>query len=135
MLQHEGNREMTMSLANTAIWSLVDNDDAMYGENYRVACDDCATLISEDQCGSHDGLCDRCYDAVHFTCSACGEECHTDDCHATYKDLCEGCGSAKRTEVADELWSEIEDLAGTWSGEETEITNLKKLLAYAKKLK
>jgi len=41
----------------------------------------------------------------------------------------------KRTEVADELWSEIEDLAGSWSGEDYEITRLWKLLAYATKLK
>ena len=30
---------------------------------------------------------------------------------------------------------EIEDLAGSWSGEETEISRLQKLLKYARKLK
>ena len=80
------------------------------------------------------GLCDRCYDAVHFTCGECGEEFHCDDVSSDYPELCTDCGSTKRTEVADALWSEIEDLAGSWSGEDTEIPNLKKLLAYAKQL-
>ena len=45
------------------------------------------------------------------------------------------CGSAKRTEVAEELWTEIEDLAGSWSGEPDENYKLQKLLKYARKLK
>jgi len=126
---------MSISLANITIWSLVDNDDAMYGANYRVTCDECATLIGEDQYGEHDGLCETCYDSVHFTCGECGGEFHCDDHHETYRDLCEECGSAKRTEETDELWAEIEDHAGSWSGEDSEITRLQKLLAYARQLK
>ena len=80
---------MSISPANIAIWFLIDNDDAMYDGDYRVTCDDCATLISEDQYSEHDGLCDRCYDSVHFTCSECGGEFHCDDHHETYRDLCD----------------------------------------------
>jgi hypothetical protein len=126
---------MSISLANIAIWSLMDNDDAMYDENYRVTCDDCAILISEDRYGTHDGPCDRCYDSVHFTCSECGGEFHCDDHHETYTVLCEGCGDTRRTQQTDELWAEIEDLAGSWSGDDTEISKLQKLLKYARKLK
>ena len=130
---------MSMSSANMTIWKLIDNDDAMYAEHYQVTCDECATLVSEDQYedqyDEHDGLCDRCYDAVHFTCAECGEEHHCDDHHTTYPSLCDGCGDTKCREVADELWALIEDLVGSWSGEDTEITRLQKLLKYAKKLK
>lgn len=65
----------------------------------------------------------------------CGEEYHCDDHHTTYPSLCDGCGDTKCREVADELWALIEDLVGSWSGEDTEITRLQKLLKYAKKLK
>ena len=126
---------MSVSNANITLWHLHDNDEAEKAEDYRVTCDDCATLITEDQYGEHDGLCRGCYDSVHCTCTMCGEEFHCDDHHETYTDLCDGCGETKRTEVADELWSKIEDLAGSWSGEETEISRLQKLLKYARKLK
>jgi len=74
---------MSVSLANITLWHLHDNDEAEDAADYRVTCDDCATMISETQYGEHDGLCDRCYDAVHFTCDACGGEFHCDDHHET----------------------------------------------------
>jgi len=126
---------MSISIANIVFWSLMDDSEAQDAEDYQVTCDDCATMISEDKYDQYDGLCEACYDSVHFTCSACGEEFHCDDHHEIYRDLCEECGDMKRTEVADELWSEIVDLAGSWSGEDYEIARLRKLLAYAGKLK
>jgi hypothetical protein len=54
--------------------------------------------------------------------------------HDEYKTLCLDCGCSKHTEIADRIWSAIEDLAGSWGGEESEISNLRKLLAYARKL-
>ena len=126
---------MSISLANIAIWSLMDDSEVQDAEDYRVTCDDCAILISETQYEAHDGLCDRCYDSVHFTCSECSGEFHCDDHHETYTDLCEECGYSRRTQLADELWAEIEDLAGSWSGEPDENYKLQKLLKYTKKLK
>src|SRR5271166_2095462 len=112
---------MSMSLANIAIWSLINDSEAQDALDYHVTCDDCAILISETQYEAHDGLCEGCFDSVHFTRSECGEVYHQDDRSETYKDLCEECGCSKRTKQADELWAEIEDLAGSWSDEDSEI--------------
>lgn len=125
---------MAVSLANIAIWKLIDNTEAQDTEDYRVTCDDCATMIDEDTYDSNDGLCPTCDALVHFTCSECNETFHTDD-HSEYGEcLCTECGIAKQMQEADELWAEIEDLAGSWSGEDNEISNLRKLLNLAKKL-
>jgi len=126
---------MSISLANITIWNLMHDSEAQDADDYQVTCDECATLISEDQYGEHDGLCEACYDSVHFTCGECSGEFHCDDHHATYSDLCEECGCSERSQLADELWAEIEDLAGSWSGEDDGISKLQKLLKYAKKLK
>ena len=133
--EQQENRELSMSNANIALWQLMDDSLAQDAEDYMVTCDKCAALITEDQYGEHDGLCEACHDAVHFTCPECGETYHCDEHHDTYTDLCENCGAVKREVIADGLWSEIEDLAGSWLGEATEISKLQKLLAYAKKLK
>jgi methionyl-tRNA synthetase len=121
--------------ANILIWRLLDNSDAEEADGYQVACDECAALVSEDVYSENDGLCNACNAAVHFTCEACGEEQHVDDRSEEYPTLCVSCGSDKHTKAADNLWSELEDLAGSWSGEDCEISNLKKLLAYAKRLR
>lgn len=63
---------MSISLATIALWRLMDDNEAQYAEDYRVTCDECASLISEELYGEHDGLCPLCYDAVHFTCDECG---------------------------------------------------------------
>jgi hypothetical protein len=122
--------------ANLHLWRLLpDFGEMQDSADYRVTCDECAALIAEDEYDANDGLCDTCNAKVHFTCDECGEEFHEDERSEYDPKLCEECGSAKRTKVADDLWEEITDLAGSWSGEEWEIPNLKKLLAYARRLK
>jgi hypothetical protein len=98
-------------------------------------CDECGQPYPPDEDGESDGLCEACYDACHFTCDSCGEHKHQDDRSDEFPELCTSCGCDKHTEVADGLWAELEDLAGSWSGEDYEIKNLKKLLAYAKRLR
>ncbi len=54
---------------------------------------------------------------------------------------CDECGCEmtqdeydERQEISDGLWSEIEDLVGSWSAETYEVSNMRRLLAFAKKL-
>ncbi len=126
---------MSLADANLAIWRLLDCGEAEDAEDYRVTCDECGGLVDEDVYGENDGLCEACHAAVHFTCKDCGHEYHTDDQSDEFKGVCTDCGSSKRQELADGLWSELEDYVGSWSGEDYEISSLRKLLAYAKRLR
>ena len=121
--------------ANVTLRDLVDNGDVEDAADYRVTCDECATLITSDYYDEHDGLCDACHASVHATCGECGGEFHLDEMSDEFPKLCVDCGCEKHTAVADELWEEITDHVGSWSGEDDEIARLKKLLAYAKRLK
>jgi DNA-directed RNA polymerase subunit RPC12/RpoP len=132
---HDGDRTMCLATANLTIWRLLDNSEAEDAEDYLVTCDDCGALITDDEYSANNGLCGGCNAAVHFTCGECKEAFHVDDRSDEFPLLCTDCGSAKHTELADGLWSELEDLAGSWSGEDFEIGRLRKLLAYAKRLK
>jgi hypothetical protein len=126
---------MSVAQANMAVWRLLDNEEAQDAEDYQVTCDERGGLITEDDYGERDGLCEACHAAVHFTCDECGEEFHLDEQSEEFPRHCVGCGCDKHTKIADGLLSELEDLAGSWSGEEYEISRLRKLLAYAKRLK
>lgn len=121
--------------ANVTLRELLDNSAVEDAADYKLTCDECAALISEDTYSTLDGLCEACHDACHFTCAECVGEFHQDDRSEYYPKLCAECGAAKRTEIADGLWSEIEDLAGSWVGEDYEIERLKKLLNYARRMK
>lgn len=126
---------MSMSEANVLLWRLLDNSEAEEAEGYNVACDECAGLVNEDEYSENDGLCTACHGKVHFVCPSCGDTFHQDDRSKDYPELCVDCASERHRTVADGLWSELEELAGIWSGEDHEIERLKKLLNYARRLK
>ncbi len=127
--------------ANRTIEILIDEDDECPEDavDYGTVCDgrdDCITLVSVngDDYDDHDQQCQACWDSTHFYCRECDEEFHHDEEHEQFKGYCVDCGCSKHQEKGDELWTEIEDIAGSWSGDDDEIMKLKKLLAYVKKL-
>lgn len=124
-----------MCSANGSLAALVDNGDIEDAEDYRVTCDECATLITIDYHDDHDGLCEACYDACHFDCQECGDEFHTDERSEEFPKLCVECGCSKHHDEVESIWSQIEDVVGGWDGDDDELPRLKKLLAYARRLK
>jgi hypothetical protein len=127
---------MALALANMALANMVDNDEVQDDPSYLVTCDgdSCAALMTEDEYGDRDGLCPTCWAACHFRCTECREEFHEDDRHDTRKGCCVECGCARDQEEKDSLWSELEGIAGEWDGLDDEISKLRKLVAYARKL-
>jgi hypothetical protein len=100
-----------------------------------VKCDDCPAMITAEEYDEQNGWCKTCFDRQHRVCKRCHEVTHVEDMSEEFPLCCGDCGSDEHSEVADDLWeNQITDLVGSWSGEEYEIANLRKLLAYAKKL-
>lgn len=126
---------MGMCSANGSLAALLDNGDIEDAEDYRLCCEECAALITIDYHDDHDGLCEACYDAVHFDCTECGDEFHRDERSEEFPKLCVECGCSKHHDEVESIWSQIEDVVGTWDGEDDELPRLKKLLAYARRLK
>jgi hypothetical protein len=126
---------MGMCSANGTLAALVDNGDAEDAEDYRLTCDECAALVDISYYEDSDGLCSSCYDACHFDCDGCGDEFHIDERSEEFPKLCVDCGCTKHHDEVELIWSQIEDVVGAWDGEDNEISRLKKLLAYARRLK
>ena len=122
--------------ANLKLYGLLDNEveDA---DDYKQTCqegEDCITLVDLDEASEHDGACQKCWNATHFDCCECNAEFHHDDEHESCKGYCVECGCAKLREKADDLWESIESIVGGWADEADEISKLKKLLSYVKKM-
>lgn len=124
-----------MCNANGTLAALLDNGDIEDEDDYRLCCDECKALITVDYHDDHDGLCEACYDAVHFDCTECGDEFHVDEQSEEHKGYCVDCGCSKHAEEVESLNDEINDVMGSWDGDEDEIAKLRKLLAYARRLK
>ena len=92
------------------------------------------TLITVDYHDDHDGLCGMLQRGP-LPCGECGDEFHIDERSEEYPKLCAECGSEKHhDEVRVDLEPDQETVGG-WDGEDDELPRLKKLLAYAKRLK
>jgi hypothetical protein len=124
-------------MANLELTGLMDNDAADEASDYWVVCGDadCSGQIPQDDYNDQDAMCKSCYDSVHFDCIGCDETLHCDEESDDFKGYCVECGCARNREIADGIWSEIEDLAGSWAEEDGEIAKLRKVLSYMKRLK
>ncbi len=118
-----------MATATTATVSQTADD-----EIEMVECDECGCEMTQDEYDEEEGLCVRCTAKVMRVCKRCNETYHVEDAHTEFAMCCDSCGDDERQEIADGLWSEIEDLVGSWSAETYEVSNMRRLLAYAKKL-
>jgi hypothetical protein len=49
--------------------------------------------------------------------------------------LCVDCGSSKHTEVVEALNDELSEVIGKWDGDDDEVAKMRRLLAYAKRLR
>ena len=100
-----------------------------------AACDECGCEMTQDEYDAEEGMCPKCTAKVMRVCKRCHGDYHVDDAHTEFPMCCDSCGDDEHTEIADDLWeNQITDLVGSWSGEAYEIGNLRKLLAYARKL-
>jgi len=130
-----------LRLADRLFWAnrtldLLIDDEAMDSPDWKETCqgDDCISLVDPDLSAQHEGLCKACYKIEYFTCVRCEEDSHRMHM-STRRNHCESCNDDVIREQSEEMWTEIEELTGTWSEESAEgHAKMKKLLAYVKKL-
>jgi len=117
---------------------LEHNEAAQEAEDFRFLCPECAagwTIDNRDPEEDDDAVCEACWAKANFTCAGCHQDCAIDDRHQQYPEYCTSCGDEHHAERVQDERSELDKILADWMDTEGELTKLKKLIAYAKRLK